>query len=117
VSEKQKGTPKELYDFLNGRYFRNSLPDIRVVWSLTYYEPARRRHLMGSTWYDGLTGRPKKITLNPKYKTAFAVWAPTLIHEMVHVQQWRVPVKQAHGRKFEKRMKQLAARGAFSGLW
>jgi predicted SprT family Zn-dependent metalloprotease len=42
----------------------------------------------------------------------------TVIHELVHVEQWdEVTDKTQHGRKFQKRMKQLAARGAFSGLW
>ena len=41
----------------------------------------------------------------------------TLLHEMVHVEQWKLPRKQAHGRKFQKRMKQLAAVGAFNGIW
>jgi len=36
---------------------------------------------------------------------------------MVHVEQWKVPTKQAHGNKFNKRMKRLANLGAFRGLW
>ena len=42
----------------------------------------------------------------------------TVLHEMVHVEQWdKVTDRTMHGRKFQKRMKQLAARGAFNGLW
>ena len=72
---------------------------------------------MGGTYFRGKPLKPVKITLNPKYKTALVVWAQTLLHEMVHVEQWKLPRKQAHGRKFQKRMKQLAAVGAFNGIW
>ena len=111
----KKWKPKELYLFLNSRYFRGRLPDIPVVWSKKEYE-GRRRSLMGSTWFDSETGFPKKITLNPAYKNAFSLWATTLLHEAVHVQQWKVPAKQQHGRKFQKRIKQLVAVGAYNGL-
>lgn len=114
--ETTKWTPKQLYLFLNARYFRGALPNIPVVWSKDLHKGVRK-HTMGSSWFDPETKLPKRITLNPKYKTAFALWAATLIHEMVHVQQWKVPEKQMHGRKFQKRMKQLAARGAFCELW
>lgn len=72
---------------------------------------------MGSTWFHHETHRPIKITLNPKYRSAPKLWESTLLHEMVHVQQWRVPESQAHGRKFQKRMKQLAALGAWNPYW
>ena len=115
--EQQKWTPKELYDFLNGRYFRSRLPDIPVLWCRKHYQGPRNKHTMGSSWFDAETKLPKRITLNMKYKTAFTLWAATLLHEMCHIEQWRVPSKQQHGRKFQNRMKQLAARGAFNGLW
>jgi predicted SprT family Zn-dependent metalloprotease len=42
----------------------------------------------------------------------------TVIHELVHVEQWdEVTDKTQHGRKFTARMKQLANKGAFNGLW
>lgn len=102
MSEQQKWKPKELYDFLNARYFRGSLPDLPVQWSEKYYSQYRNRRYLGGTEMVGSPLKPVRITLNPKYKDVFVIWAQTLLHEMVHVQQWRLPRKQAHGRKFEK---------------
>lgn len=117
MSKSEKWKPKELYDFLNCRYFKSRLPDLPVNWGHREYGPKRARHWMGGTHFCGTPLKPFKITLNPKYKDSYVVWAQTLLHEMVHVQQWYLPREQAHGRKFQKRMKQLAAAGAFNGLW
>ena len=108
--------PKDLYHFWNSRYFRSKLPDIPVRWSPNYYK-GRNRKCLGSTWFDHKTKLPKLITLNPAMKPYSVIWQSTLLHEMVHVEQWKVPTKQAHGNKFNKRMKQLANLGAFRGLW
>ena len=113
---KEKWTPKTLYRFWNARYFRGKLPDIPVVWSKKEFS-GRRKRLLGSAFFDGLSGKPVSIQLNPLYRRATRIWMQTLLHEMVHVQQWRVPAKQAHGNKFNARMKQLAAQGAFRSLW
>jgi predicted SprT family Zn-dependent metalloprotease len=110
-------TPKALYKFWNCRYFGSRLPDIPVVWSTSGRSARAKKHIMGSTWFDHETGRPKKITLNPKFKIHNSLWQSTLLHEMVHVQQWRIPAGQEHGNKFNRRMKQLAAKGAFRYLW
>jgi predicted SprT family Zn-dependent metalloprotease len=115
--KERAGFPKDLYDFWNRRYFQGRLPDIPVKWDNKGYTNGRMKSKMGSSWFDGETKRPVKITLNPKYRDARALWQQTLLHEMVHIQQWRVPTKQAHGRKFHKRMKQLAAAGAFNAFW
>jgi hypothetical protein len=111
-------TPKELYHLLNSRYFGGRLPkDLRVGFDKRSFAGGRARMILGSTWSDHETGRPIRISLNPLYRKQSRIWIGTLIHEMVHVQQWKVPEEQAHGRKFQKRMKQLAALGAFNGLW
>jgi hypothetical protein len=65
----------------------------------------------------GTEDRPKEIHLNPRFRGASGVWLRTLFHEIVHIEQWSLPAKDAHGPKFEKRMKQLAVAGAFNGLW
>lgn len=116
MSEQEKWKPKELYDFWNGRYFRGSLPDLPVHWGHKEYSVYRKRYNLGGTHMVGNPLKPIKITLNPKYKNAFVIWAQTLLHEMVHVQQWRLPRRLAHGRKFQKRIKQLVAAGAYNGL-
>jgi predicted SprT family Zn-dependent metalloprotease len=114
---REKWTPKTLYRFWNSRYFANRLPDIPVWFSAKHHKASASRNKMGGAWFDSETKRPIKITLNPKYRTASRIWMQTLLHEMVHVQQWRIQTNQAHGNKFNKRMKQLAAKGAFRALW
>ena|ERR1700761_6764522 len=113
----EKWKPKDLYRLLNGRYFKNKLPDIPVVWSKVYHS-GRNRKILGGTIFEKKDGvlKPTRIVLNPKYKNAFVIWASTLLHEMIHVEQWKLPRKRAHGRKFQKRIKQLVAVGAYSGL-
>lgn len=115
AEKRELWTPKSLYRFWNSRYFGGRLPDIPVQWSKSKHQGKNRRYL-GSTWFDQETHRPTKITLNPLYRAQFVVWAGTLMHEMVHVQQWRTPSGQEHGRKFQRRIKQLVARGAYNNL-
>ena len=110
-------TPKSLYKFWNARYFRSRLPDIPVGFSAKYHAGYKERHTMGGTIMKGSSLKPVRIVLNPEYKKAFVIWAQTLLHEMVHVQQWYLPRRLAHGNQFNKRMQQLAARGAFRSLW
>jgi hypothetical protein len=105
------GFPKDLYEYWNRRFFRGRLPDIPVKWDNKSYSKG------GSAWFNHETKQPVKITLNPKYRDSRCVWQATLLHEMVHVEQWKLPEKQAHGRKFKKRMRELAASGAFDLLW
>ena len=113
----EKWTPKSLYQFWNSRYFRGRLPDLPIVWSKKCCS-GRNRHTMGATIFtpeDGVL-KPRRIVLNPKYKNAFVIWAGTLMHEMVHVEQWKLPRAQTHGRKFQKRIKQLVSLGAYKNL-
>lgn len=112
-------TANELYDLFNRRYFRERLPKIPVRWVLPQDTEKRSRGALGCTLFRVGDGRltPVEIRLHPKLRNSGTVWATTLIHEMVHVQQWRLPRSQAHGRKFNNRMKQLASLGAFNGLW
>jgi predicted SprT family Zn-dependent metalloprotease len=58
------------------------------------------------------------ILVSPDLKKMQAVTVMTVLHELVHCEQWdEVSDRTQHGRKFENRMKQLVARGAFKGLW
>ena len=113
----QGWTANELYDLFNTRYFRGRLPKIPVRWVAPH---ARERSVIGCTRFrleeDGVE-RPYEICIHPRIKNEGAIWVLTLLHEQVHVEQYKVPREQAHGRKFEKRMKQLAQQGAFRGLW
>lgn len=116
MPKEPKPSPREVYRRLNSLYFRGRLPDIPVRWTKTSFKGRDQRYL-GVTWMEFPSGKPNSIHLNPKIRSMFTIWVQTLIHEMVHVEQCKLPAKQAHGRKFERRMKQLAARGAFRGLW
>jgi hypothetical protein len=109
-------SPKDYYRFYNGRYFRGRLPDIPVEWSAKAFRKGDpNAGCLGVAWFE--SGVPLGIQLNVKYKEASAIWLRVLLHEMTHVEQASLPKAQAHGRKFNKRMKQLAAIGAFNGLW
>jgi predicted SprT family Zn-dependent metalloprotease len=56
--------------------------------------------------------------LSKELKKMSNVAVMTILHELVHVEQWdKVTDRTMHGRKFHARMKQLAAKGAFVGLW
>lgn len=109
-------TPKSLYKFWNSRYFRGKLPDIPVGFSEKYHKSRTQRRTMGGTLMTGDPLKPIRIVLNPRYKDAFVIWAGTLMHEMVHVEQWKLPRRLAHGRKFNKRIKQLVSLGAYKNL-
>jgi hypothetical protein len=93
MSKPEKWTPPELYKFWNAKYFRGRLPDIPVVWSKKY-STGRWRSTMGVSLLEGKTQKPVKIGLNPKYKNSFVIWAGTLMHEMIHIEQWKLPRSQ-----------------------
>lgn len=107
-------TADEAYDFLNKHFFGGKLPKIPIKWP---------RSLRGTTYMGRTMGPPKggpatHIELNPKYKYSPNLWGMTLIHEMVHVEQWEtVPNRFCHGPRFRARMRELAAKGIFDRLW
>ena len=84
-------TAQKAYDSINKWWFGNKLPKVKIRWP--------------------------KYMLSEKLRCCSGVWLRTLFHEIVHIEQWSLPAKDAHGPKFEKRMKQLAVAGAFNGLW
>lgn len=114
--KRQLWTPKTLYQFWNSRYFRGRLPDIPVGFSAKYHAGYKERRSLGGTIMRGVPLKPTRIVLNPEYKKAFVIWASTLMHEMIHVEQWKLPRRLVHGRKFKKRIKQLVACGAYNNL-
>jgi len=62
--------------------------------------------------------RKFEIWISEEIKKFKAITILTVLHECVHVETWdRVTQKSCHGRLFNKRMKQLANKGAFNGLW
>ena len=103
-------TATECYNALNSNFFKGKLPPLRVYWNW-------KRSSLGATAFDRESKRPLFITLNPHYRYLDRIWLPTLLHEMVHVEQWRLPIKDKHGVKFISRMRKLARDGAFDSLW
>jgi hypothetical protein len=57
------------------------------------------------------------ITINTCCLFSRSLCMNTLLHEMVHVEQGNKYSCGLRGRKFNNRMKELAARGAFCGFW
>ena len=103
--------PRDLYPFYNARYFRGRLPRIPVV-----FRPDKKMpKVIALTEFR--EGVPIKIAINSRYKKAKSIWYFYLLHEMVHVEQRKLPRSQAHGHKFQRRMKQLANLGAFNRFW
>lgn len=101
--------PQRLYREFNKLYFADLLPDIQVRWSRKKTKPHG---------YSGVCHfTPLSIFLNPSLKGWDRIWSIVLLHEMVHVEQRHDIRKKYHGRKFQNRMKQLAALGAFEDLW
>jgi hypothetical protein len=55
------------------------------------------------------------IHISSELRFSRRLWIGTLIHEMVHLEQ-RCRYS-CQGPRFNKRMKELAAAGAFTGIW
>jgi hypothetical protein len=94
---------RRAYLAYNRRYFGGRLPkDLDLTWEQL---PA---NLLGYQEGD------YKIAINAKLHRADVLWRSTLIHEMTHLELGH---RVQHGPKFQKRMRELAAAGAFDGLW
>ena len=55
------------------------------------------------------------IQISPKIRFSRKLWYSTLVHEMVHLEQ-RLKYS-CYGKRFDDRMKELAAAGIFKGIW
>lgn len=115
---KRISTLQWYFETANRRYFRNRLKGVTVEWDrkLPEITLGTTRSQLGPV----LKGtRTFKILINPKLRGLTTVIILTLLHEMVHVEQWdKIGRRESyHGHKFQRRMKELAASGAFTGLW
>lgn len=110
---------QENFLLLNSRYFRNRLKNVKVRWKNGGFGDGRCIARTLSTLGSVPKGQRKfVIEIDSALKKYHTFTIQTLIHEAVHVEQWdKVTTKSCHGRVFNKRMKQLAAKGAFNGLW
>ena len=57
------------------------------------------------------------ILVNRNYRGSRRIAAGTLLHECVHVEQRCMYSCGYNGHRFNRRMKELAARGALNGIW
>lgn len=60
---------------------------------------------------------PFGIHISEKLRFSRRLWATTMIHEMIHLEQRNKYNCGQRGRYFNKRMAQLAVAGAFNGIW
>jgi len=110
---------KEIVNLANSRYFRNRLKNVTIRWARD--KEIRSQSLAVTRSQHGRVPRGERkflILLSKELKKMSNVAVMTILHELVHVEQWdKVTDRTMHGRKFHARMKQLAAKGAFVGLW
>jgi predicted metal-dependent hydrolase len=97
---------KRLYKFYNRRWFKNKLPDVVV----RFGNPGSGA--LGVTTFIG--GEPAYITISKAVKNGQYLYRMVLLHECVHVS---LPISVTHGPKFQSRMRTLAKRRAFDGIW
>lgn len=57
------------------------------------------------------------IHISNKLRYSRRLWATTLLHEMVHLEQQNAYGCGIRGKHFNDRMAELAVAGAFNGLW
>ena len=98
-----------MYAEFNKRYFHNRLPKDMVV---RFHDMKNEGDDCGSTQL--FWGRPAFILINKRIRWSYTLTAPTLLHEMIHVEhpEWR-----GHGPRFHKRMFRLAKAGALKPYW
>jgi hypothetical protein len=113
---------KRSYLELNRKYFRNRLPKKAVVeFNQNKMRGAEigRAHACGETkCMKGCKG--PAIWISEKLKPFDCFTEMTLLHEMVHLAidlGGRRRNENEHGRRWQRQMKDLAARGAFRDLW
>lgn len=110
---------EQIYHLANSRYFRGRLKNVKIKWVRKGFPSshimARTRSVLGTV----PKGKRKfLIELDWALRRYRSVTIMTVIHELVHVEQWdKVKTGREHGRLFQNRMKDLAAKGAFNGLW
>ena len=90
----------------NARHFGNELPSGTQL--RFHHEPG----YWG--WVVGDCEESCTVRMNHECTPDSRVGRIYLLHEMVHLEQWPYG---GHGPRFQARMQELAAAGAFRGLW
>jgi hypothetical protein len=110
---------KDIFDLANSRYFRGRMKNVTIRWAKDKEISSQSLAVTRSQHGKVLKGERKfLILLSKELKKMSGVAIMTILHELVYVEQWdQVTDSTQHGRKFTARMKQLAGKGAFNGLW
>lgn len=97
---------KKLYDRLNRKYFRGSLPENTTVgWS----KNLKWSGCIGICYYSA----PPRIEIAREIQVYKRLTEFTLLHEMTHI----ASPDAGHGKNFQAGMMRLAKLGAFRRLW
>lgn len=97
-----------LYAALNARHFAGELPELSLRVS------RRMRTRLGQLTLERRTGRPLEIVIGARH-IADHGWdevTQTLLHEMVHVWQWRRGLAVDHGPGFRARAGEVGVHAA-----
>lgn len=104
---------EEIFNLANSRYFRGRLKNVKIKWKRGGW---KKKTVVGTT--TSPDGEKFLIQISDQIRIYNSLVITTVLHEMIHVQQWnKVSFEASHGNKFNARMKQLANLGAFRGLW
>jgi hypothetical protein len=102
------------FDLFNARYFGGRLEVARIEFTTmnllgrTVRVRDGKRRSQHDKWW---------ILVNRNYRGSRRIAAGTLLHECVHVEQRCMYSCGYNGHRFNRRMKELAARGALNGIW
>lgn len=108
-----------LFYFYNETYFGKRLPIPLAISFAKFPNKALGRTVPVKIRCPGNTGTSYgyKIELGQQIRWSRRLWAATLLHEMVHLEQRNRYSCGLRGKKFNQRMLELAQSGAFDALW
>lgn len=103
----------ETFLLFKSRYFQPTLDEPITI-------AFKKMDALGRTFtYRELGGPIERFGIHISNHIRFSrrLWATTLLHEMVHLEQRNKYSCGVNGHRFNRRMKELARKGAFNGLW
>ena len=107
----------DFYELYNKLYFGNKLPPLVCLKFMNM------KHVLGRTSRFRLDKHHRSqkdtfgIFIDKSQRHSRRLWAMTMVHEMVHVEDRCRHSCSLRGRYFNRRMLELAVAGAFDGLW
>lgn len=105
------------YNLFRSRYFGNRIPPATGLVFLRF--GTLHKGLGRTAVFRSHTPNPRiyGITIDREIRWSRRLWAMTLLHEMVHVEQRCEFSCSINGHRFNRRMKQLSQLGAMNGIW